>query len=195
MKQSELRCSAMLLGLGLFVALGCTKDDRAEASQPRATPPAEKPAAEPMRVQTPMNPARQKAPDFELALIDGTPIRLSELEGQVVLIDFWATWCGPCRMSIPHLVELQTELAERSFTVLGISLDRTGSDGVASFASRLGINYPVAMGTGEVQRAYGGVPSIPTAFLVDREGYVVRMFRGYQPKDVLKKEILPLLEG
>jgi thiol-disulfide isomerase/thioredoxin len=189
----------------LLAAMGCRGADSPEtasgddarsagsavASTQDAPPAAETSGAE--RVATPMKKERQKAPDFALASLDGKTVRLSELAGQVVLIDFWATWCGPCRMSIPHLIELQEKYAERRFTVVGISLDRTGTDGVAAFAKNVGISYPVVMGTPAVAMAYGGVSSIPMAFLVDREGYVVRVFRGFHPKEALEKEITPLL--
>jgi thiol-disulfide isomerase/thioredoxin len=190
-----------------LAALGCQRADSRDDAETReagsgagtvaatggAARAAEKPGAE--RVATPVNPARQRAPDFALASLDGKTVRLSDLQGQVVLLDFWATWCGPCRMSIPHLIELQKQYADRRFTVVGISLDRTGTDGVAAFAAGVGISYPVVMGTPAVAMAYGGVSSIPMAFLVDREGYVVRVFRGFHPKEALEKEIVPLLEG
>ncbi len=150
----------------------------------------------PRTVRTPVPSAKPRgnpAPNFTLAELEGRTVRLSDYRGDVVLLDFWATWCGPCRMSIPHLIELQNEYADDGFTVLGVSLDRAGRDVVSRFVEKAGINYPVVMGTGAVQEAYGGIRSIPTAFLIDRDGYVVKMIQGYQPKNALVTAITPLL--
>jgi peroxiredoxin len=149
------------------------------------------------RVETPIptkKPRGPKAPDFSLTLLDGTAVQLSDYAGQVVIVDFWATWCNPCRMSIPHLIELQNEHAERGFTVLGVSLDRAGRNVVDQFATKTGINYPVGLGNQGIARAYGGVQSIPMAFIVDRDGYVAKVIRGYQPKEAIESVIVPLLE-
>ena len=152
-------------------------------------------AATKQRVQTPMptsRPRGPKAPDFNLTLLDGTAVKLSDYLGQVVIVDFWATWCGPCRMTIPHLVEMQNEMAENGFTVLGVSMDR-GPGKVNQYVETAGINYPVGIGNTGIARAYGGVPTIPMAFVIDRDGYVAKVIRGYQPKAAMEGVIKPLL--
>jgi len=149
------------------------------------------------RVRTPVptdRPRGRKAPDFDLLQLDGQPIRLADYAGKVVLLDFWATWCGPCRMSIPHLIDLQEELGEERFQVVGISLDRAPAATVQAFAEKMGITYPIAMGDAAVQRAYGGIHSIPTAFIVDQDGHIVKMIQGFHTKAQLKRVIAPVLD-
>jgi len=196
--------------LGLVLLVGCSGPDRsaeAAGSDEDGTATAEvssddvtsaMPVATTPRVSTPVptqKPRGTRAPGFTLTSVDGVPVSLDDYAGDVVLLDFWATWCGPCRMAIPHLIELQDELGPQGFQIVGISVDQAAATAVGSFAERAGINYPVVMGTAQVQRAYGGIRSIPTAFLVDRDGYVVKMIRGYRTKAQMEAEILPHLEG
>jgi cytochrome c biogenesis protein CcmG/thiol:disulfide interchange protein DsbE len=136
----------------------------------------------------------QKAPDFVLAdVMSGSEVRLSDYRGKVVLIDFWATWCGPCRMGIPHLIELHEEYSGDGFTVLGVSVDQKGPSVVKPFVKQQGIPYPVVMGDQPTIRRFGSIRAIPTAFLVDREGYVIGRYEGYRDKDFFEKEIKKLL--
>jgi cytochrome c biogenesis protein CcmG, thiol:disulfide interchange protein DsbE len=127
---------------------------------------------------TPEPEVPRTAPDFSLAALDGERVRLSEHRGQVVLLDFWATWCPPCRASIPHLVEMQDKYRGDGFTVIGMNMDHDGED-LAAFLRRHTLNYPVVKVTEDVRAAYGGVISIPVAFAVDRRGLVRRSFLGY----------------
>jgi thiol-disulfide isomerase/thioredoxin len=170
-------------------------DDAGDLYADASSTPEERPVvATPVPTERPLGPV---APDFRIAGLDGSVITQDDFVGQVVLIDFWATWCGPCRMAIPHLVELQEELGPRGFTVLGVSVDRKGPDVVKAFGERAGINYPMAMGNAAMSRAYGGpqgITSIPTAFLIDRSGRVAKKIRGFQPKEALLRDILPLLD-
>lgn len=128
--------------------------------------------------------AYQPAPDFRLKdLKSGKDFVLSEQKGKVVLIDFWATWCGPCRMAIPHLIELQNEYKGKGFTLVGVSLDQQGEAVVNPFMKSWKLNYPVVVDQmGEVAKSYGGIRSIPTYLLVDKQGLVVNYFVGYRPK-------------
>ena len=114
---------------------------------------------------------------------------MSDFLGQVVLVDFWATWCGPCRMSIPHLIDLYNEYSSRGFTVLGISLDQRGPSVVRPFVSSNNIPYPVVMGDQATVRNFGNVRAIPTAFLVDAEGYIGGRYEGLRDKGFFEKEI------
>ena len=122
-----------------------------------------------------------KAPEFRLVSTDGKDIRLSEYKGKVVIIDFWATWCGPCRKGIPDLIELQKEFG-KEIVVIGISLDTDTKREVIPFMQKIGINYPVAYGTLEVTQQYGGVEAIPTSFVINKNGKIVDKHVGLVPK-------------
>jgi thiol-disulfide isomerase/thioredoxin len=130
---------------------------------------------------TTLNSDNNKAPDFTLLFTDGKDIKLSEYKGKVVIIDFWATWCGPCRKGIPDLIELQKEYG-KDIVVIGISLDADTKGEVVPFMQKIGINYPVAYGTLEVTEQYGGVEGIPTSFVINKNGEIVDKHVGLVPK-------------
>jgi thiol-disulfide isomerase/thioredoxin len=127
------------------------------------------------------------APDFTLPRVNSSKVfQLSKQRGKVVLVDFWATWCPPCRMSIPHLIDLQKEHGGKNFTVVGVSLDQQ-SQVLPPFVTQWKMNYPVVNDSdGAVARAYGGIRSIPTGVLIDRHGKVITGFVGYHPKEEME---------
>ena len=137
--------------------------------------------------------ARQAAPDFNLKTLDGGTAQLSSLKGKVVLVDFWATWCPPCRAEIPHFKELYTQYKGKGFEVIGLALDEQGEAAVAPFAKENGINYPLAIADNRLTQAYGGILGIPTTFLIDKQGKIAKKFTGYQDQAVFEKEIQALL--
>jgi len=125
-------------------------------------------------------------------------LELSSLKGKVVLVDFWATWCPPCRRSIPDLVMLKNEFKDKDFEIVGISLDAitrggaTASD-VVPFMNAYKINYPIVQGDESVVNSFGGLHSIPTMFLVDKDGTAVVKYEGIASKEDLKKNIEKIL--
>ncbi len=124
----------------------------------------------------------EKAPDFRLnEVASGEVIDTTNLRGQVVLVNFWATWCGPCRRELPELERLYREYSGRGFTVIGISVDRASSSAIAGFVKGMGISFPVVKGDSSVARSYGGVSAIPASFLIGPDGEIVRKVRGYIP--------------
>ncbi len=123
----------------------------------------------------------QRAPDFSLKSIDGEEISLSGLKGKIVLLDFWATWCGPCRESIPHLTRLYKEYSGKGFVVIGISVDTGGLEPVERFVKSLDMPFPVAMVSEGLDKQYG-VSALPTSFLIDKEGVIQERFVGFSPK-------------
>ena len=139
-------------------------------------------------------PGSTAAPGWELKDTDGKPVKLSEFKGKVVILDFWATWCGPCRMEIPGFVELQKQYGDRGVVVIGISLDEGGPQGVKTFMKQFNINYPIVMGDEKVTRDYGGIEGIPTTFILDRQGRIVARHTGYREKQQFEKEIKRLLD-
>ena len=135
---------------------------------------------------------RREAPDFTLPLIEGGQLRLSSYRGKVVLLDFWATWCVPCREQIPHFVELQQKYGDRGLQIIGVSMDDS-ADPVRPFVHQFRVNYPVVMGTADVGSAYGGVLGLPIAFLLDREGRIQAKHMGATDPSVFEQDIASLL--
>ncbi len=133
-------------------------------------------------------------PAFTLpSATEDTAIDSSALAGKVLLINFWATWCGPCREEIPSLIKLMADHQQQGFEIIGISMDLGSRQTVAKFAQKLSINYPLAMGTPKVARSFGGIIGIPQSFLVDRQGNIVKSYAGMIDHDVLEKDISTLV--
>ena len=138
-------------------------------------------------------PKKFEAPDFSLKNINGEEVRLSDYRGKIVFINFWATWCGPCRHEVPAFVELQEEYGEDNLVILGISLDRGDLSVVPKFAQEYKINYEVLYGDVTVVQKYGGIQSIPTTFIVDQDGYIIDGMIGFPGKDYFVQKIKNLM--
>ncbi|MDF1536769.1 MAG: TlpA disulfide reductase family protein [bacterium] len=134
------------------------------------------------------------APDFLLPSVDGSMVRLSDHSGKVIIVDFWATWCPPCEEMIPVLSKLHREFSEKGLVVLGVAMDREGLGVLGTFVHEKMIPYKVLMGDDKVTRSFGGVSSIPTLFIIDREGRLVRKLMGYHTFGQLKDQISRYLE-
>lgn len=126
----------------------------------------------------------KKAPDFALTSVDGKTVKLSDYKGKIVILDFWATWCGPCRKGIPDLVSIQKEFP-KDVVVIGVSVDRdrTKKD-VPSFVKNYNINYPIVYSTDKVVNDYDGIEAIPTSFIIDKKGNIVDKHVGLVDKSV-----------
>lgn len=132
-------------------------------------------------------------PNYETASSEDL-VSLSDYKGKVVILDFWATWCPPCRKGIPDLVELKNEFKNEDFEIIGISLDGVTRGGatkndVVPFIKDYGINYPVILGDNNISQQYGGIQSIPTSFVIDKEGYIVSYYQGLIEKSQYMKDI------
>jgi len=112
------------------------------------------------------------APAWTLKDLDGKPVSSTQFKGKVVVLDFWATWCPPCRREIPGYVDLQKKYEKDGLVIVGVSLDQKGPGVVKAFAEKYGINYQLVMGDESVQEAFGGIEAIPTTFIIDREGKI-----------------------
>jgi cytochrome c biogenesis protein CcmG/thiol:disulfide interchange protein DsbE len=142
---------------------------------------------------TPPDDKGNSAPNFALTTVEGRTIELKELEGSVVVINFWATWCAPCRAEIPGMLEVYDKYRGEGLEIVGIALDRGGWNVVTPFVEKMKINYPIVLGGGEIVQKYGGISAIPTTFIVDKKGNVVKGHVGYLSKDDLEKIVSKLL--
>jgi thiol-disulfide isomerase/thioredoxin len=133
-------------------------------------------------------------PAWTLKDVDGKPVTSDELKGKVVVLDFWATWCGPCRSEIPGYVELQKKYREAGLAVVGVSLDQDGLEKVRKFIEEKGINYRIVMGDDNITGAFGGVEAIPTTFIVDRGGTVRFRKVGAMAREAFEAELAPYLK-
>ncbi|HET9951508.1 MAG TPA: TlpA disulfide reductase family protein [Candidatus Eisenbacteria bacterium] len=187
MRHTSLRSrSNATFALVLFLALslvGCGGGAQKDAGETSGGAPAAGGNGEP----------GTQAPGYELADLTGKMVSNQEFAGKVVILDFWATWCPPCREEIPHFVQLQSKYRDQGLVIVGLSLDAGGAKDVAPFAEEHNVNYPMLIGNDDVAKAYGGVNSIPTTFVIDRTGKIVKRFVGFTPPEVFEQTIAPLL--
>jgi len=162
-----------------------------------------KPPTEPQKIITPKEISQgtvagtktgfKLAPEFSLKDVNGTEKKLSDFRGSVVIIDFWATWCPPCREEIPHFVELYNQYKDQGLEIIGVSMDQSPERIIPGFIEKNNINYTILFGEDKVYDLYGGINAIPTTFIVDKEGNLVRKYVGYREKGVFEQDIKELL--
>lgn len=134
------------------------------------------------------------AADFNLPGVDGKAVKLSQFKGKVVILDFWATWCPPCRGEIPDFISLQKQYGPKGLQVVGVALDQEGADAVKPFVKEHGINYPIGLDPeSTVPPSYGGVRGIPTTFVIDKQGHIVKKYVGARSRAAFEADIKPLL--
>ena len=167
-----------VIGWGLGIVASCVLTVSLEAAGVAAAP----------RSSAPPKPA----PAIEVTTLDGRTISLEALKGKVVLVDFWATWCPPCREEIPHFIQLYNTYAPK-IEILGVAMDEEGEEVVAPFVKEHQIPYPIAIGTEALMDAFGGVRGLPTTFVVDPKGRIIRKYLGYQELEVFEQDIRALL--
>ena len=167
--------------------------------------PADEPAGEFSQAMPVQKPADSSAvavtrspkamPDFELQDLSGRPVRLSDYAGKAVLLNFWATWCPPCKAELPDLVELQRTHGGDQFVVIGVSLDQTGVHGVREFVAERGLNYPILMGNEDVVIQYGNFRGIPTTFLLNTQHELERKYTGLVTRKMVESDLTRLFDG
>jgi len=134
-------------------------------------------------------------PDFTLKDAAGKRISLSDFKGKVVLLNFWATWCGPCKVEIPWFIEFEKQYQAQGFTVFGVSMDEDGWKVISPYVAEHHVNYPVVLGDEEVNKLYGGIDALPTTLVIGRDGKVAAIYQGLpeQGRAEYEREIRGLL--
>jgi peroxiredoxin len=131
----------------------------------------------------------QLAPDFALQSLDGKTVHLSDFRGKAVLLNFWATWCQPCKIEMPWFADLQKQYAAEGLQVIGVAMDEASPEDIGKFAKDLGVNYPVLVGKEEVGVAYGGVQFLPATFYIGRDGKIVDKVFGLKGRGEIESAI------
>src|SRR5215510_6608933 len=134
-----------------------------------------------LRSHSPSGGFSQPAPQFSLANLEGKQVSLKDFANKVIVVDFWATWCGPCREEIPHFNKLYEDYRGKGFEIVGISMDTEGPETIKKFAKDLRMEYTLVIGNDDVAQDFGGVVGLPTTFIIDRKGNIVKKYRGFQP--------------
>ncbi len=135
----------------------------------------------------------QSAPDFRLHDESGVELRLTDYRGKALVLNFWATWCEPCKLEIPWFIEFENKYQNEGFAVLGVSMDEDGWKAVKPYVAKMRINYRVLLGNEATARLYGGVASVPTTLLIDRTGKIAAIHTGFVSKSAYQGEIEALL--
>jgi thiol-disulfide isomerase/thioredoxin len=129
------------------------------------------------------------APDFELTSLEGKTVKLSDFKGRPVLINFWATWCGPCKIEMPWFIDLKKKYEGQGFEIIGIAMEDTENEKIAEFTKQMGVNYVIVKGKNSVADAYGDVQGLPTSFYVDRDGKIVGQHAGLVSRSTIEEDI------
>lgn len=167
----------LLIAIGMFSFYSCSGSKTSAA--PKAADPAEA--------------ARKPAPNFTLKDENGVNVSLADYKGKVVLLNFWATWCGPCQVEIPWFMQFEQQYKSQGFAVLGVSMDDDGWQAVKPFIASHKVNYRILLGNDSVGSLYGGLDALPTSFVIDREGRLAYTHVGLAGKNEYLDEIQSLL--
>jgi len=165
---------AIVIALGIYV--GYHKARRNQALPPRVT-------------------KSSLAPDFSLESIQGETTRLSDFRGKAVLLNFWATWCGPCKIEMPWFVDLQKQYGSQGLQIVGVAMDDASKEDIAKFTKEMGVNYPILIGKESVGDEYGGVAALPESFLITRDGRIVYKILGLEGKAEIEDAIRKTLNA
>lgn len=185
--------TVLALFLIILLASGCSKDSSSDAGSAELATSGKVNVAESGPVVGPRQ--GNLAPNFKLQRLDGGTLELGSLKGKAVLIDFWDTWCPPCRKALPHLQEI-SETYSGDLVVVGVAMGRDGADKVRSYVAQNELTFEFVLADAPqytVMRDFGGVQSIPTTFLLDREGVIHKIWTGAMPKAEYEKAVRQVL--
>jgi peroxiredoxin len=138
---------------------------------------------------------RKEAPDFELKDVNGKTVKLSDFRGKAVMLDFWATWCGPCQVEIPWFMDFERKYKDQGFVVIGVAMDDEGWQVVKPFIQQMKMNYRVVIGNDHTADLYGGIESLPTTLLIDRDGKIASVHVGLAGKQEFQDAIEKILQA
>jgi thiol-disulfide isomerase/thioredoxin len=165
----------------LLLGVGCARQKEMETPPPKVTGVADLPLL-------------GLAPAWQMKDLSGNVVSSEQFKGKIVIVDFWATWCGPCKMEIPGYIEMTKKYGAEGLVIVGVSVDQAGPDVVKEFVAKNGMNYPVVMFDENVMAAFGGIEAIPTTFLIDRAGQVRNRKVGAEPTAEYEAKVLALLK-
>lgn len=195
MKLFPLNSSLVAFALGLLVTLSaCSKQAEAPKTVAAPAPSAVAGATIAKTAAVAALPVVAVAPAWKLKDVNGVEVTSAQFKGKVVVVDFWATWCPPCREEIPGYIQLVKKYGKDGLVIVGVSLDQAGPSVVKTYAEKTGVNYPLVMGDDEVVAAFGGMEAIPTTFLIDRDGKIRDRKVGAEPTADYEKKIVALLK-
>lgn len=181
MKRLAILLIAVLTSLSLVAA--CSQSEKSDAQETNSS----------AKTQAAVESNQPMAYAFNLETLEGETVSLKGYQGKILLVDIWDTWCPPCKAEIPHFIELYDEYNDQGFEILGIAAGRNGKQAVKEFVKEYNVNYPNALGNAEVFQGFGGIRSIPTTFLIDKDGTIYKKYVGYRPKEVFENDIKALL--
>lgn len=177
MKRDPFVLIVVAMVISLMLVLGFNMSRKSSTKPPPAGP----------------NMAGSTAPDFTLQSLEGATVHLSDYRGKAVVLNFWATWCAPCKIEMPWFVELQKEYGPQGLQLVGVAMDDAAPKDISAFAKQMGVNYPILVGKEAVGQSYGGIPFMPETFYIDRSGKIIENAFGLKSKSEIEDDMKKII--